>query len=58
MVAKTDPIELEVTPTKILIKNDLQDIDTGPINRRLEAIKKGFSDHSAGWIANNNAELI
>jgi hypothetical protein len=58
VITITDPIELEVTPTKILTKKDLQGIDSGPINRQLEAIKKGLFDHNAGWIPNNNAELI
>lgn len=43
VTAKTEPIELEVAPTKILTNADLEGSDFVPINREIEAIKKGLS---------------
>lgn len=43
VTAKTGPIKLEVAPTKILTNADLEGSDFAPINREIEAIKKGLS---------------
>ena len=42
-VAKTEPIELEVSPSKILTGADLEGMDFTPVNKEVEAIKKGLS---------------
>lgn len=44
-IAKTEPIKLEVSPTKILTNADLQGLDSDfqPLNKEVEAIKKGLS---------------
>jgi hypothetical protein len=41
--ATTEPIKLEVAPTKILTNADLEGSDFAPINREIEAIRKGLS---------------
>jgi len=46
--AKTEPIKLEVAPTKILTNADLEGSDFAPINREVEAIKKGLSANYEG----------
>jgi hypothetical protein len=43
VTAKTEPIGLEVAPTKILTNADLEGADFAPINKEVEAIKKGLS---------------
>jgi hypothetical protein len=43
VTAQTEPIKLEVSPTKILTNADLEGSDFAPINREIEAIKKGLS---------------
>jgi hypothetical protein len=43
VTAQTEPIKLEVAPTKILTNADLEGSDFVPINREIEAIKKGLS---------------
>jgi hypothetical protein len=43
VTAKTDPIKLEVSPTKILTTSDLQGSDSTPVNKEVEAIKQGLS---------------
>jgi hypothetical protein len=43
VTAQTEPIKLEVSPTKILTSADLEGSDFTPINREIEAIKKGLS---------------
>ncbi|MHC5061051.1 MAG: BatD family protein [Planctomycetota bacterium] len=43
VVAKTEPIKLEVTPTKKLTSADLQGRDFAPISKEVEAIRKGLS---------------
>jgi len=42
-VAKTELIELEVSPSKILTGADLEGMDFTPVNKEVEAIKKGLS---------------
>ncbi|MBN1393230.1 MAG: protein BatD [Sedimentisphaerales bacterium] len=41
--AKTEPIKLEVSPSKVLTSADLEGGDFTPINKEVEAIKKGLS---------------
>ena len=41
--AQTEPIKLEVAPTKILTNADMEGSDFTPINREIEAIRKGLS---------------
>ena len=48
VVAETKPIELEVAPTKILTSADLEGMDFAPINKEVEAIKKGLSANYEG----------
>jgi len=48
LVAKTDPIKLEVAPTKVLTNADMQGMDSVPINKEVEAIKKGLSANYEG----------
>lgn len=43
VVAKSDPINLEVAPTTILTNADLEGRDITPAAREVEAIKKGLS---------------
>jgi hypothetical protein len=43
VTAQTEPIKLEVAPTKILTNADLEGSDFTPVNREIEAIKKGLS---------------
>lgn len=43
VTAKTEPIELEVAPTKILTSADLEGADFIPVNKEVEAIKRGLS---------------
>lgn len=43
ITAQTEPIKLEVAPTKILTNADLEGSDFVPVNREIEAIKKGLS---------------
>ncbi|MBN1786900.1 MAG: BatD family protein [Sedimentisphaerales bacterium] len=44
-IAQTEPIKLEVSPTKILTNADLEgrDFDFAPVNKEVEAIRKGLS---------------
>jgi hypothetical protein len=48
VVAKTTPIELSVAPTKILTGADLEGRDIMPVNKEVEAIKKGLSANYEG----------
>jgi hypothetical protein len=43
LVAKTDPIKLEVSPTKILTTADVEGRDFTPAGREVESVKKGIS---------------
>ncbi|MBN2592705.1 MAG: BatD family protein, partial [Sedimentisphaerales bacterium] len=43
VTATTEPIKLEVAPTKILTNADLEGSDFVPVNKEIEAIKKGLS---------------
>ncbi|MHC4558849.1 MAG: BatD family protein [Planctomycetota bacterium] len=46
--SQTVPIELEVTPTKILTDADLEGMSPAYVNRQVEAIKKGISANYEG----------
>jgi hypothetical protein len=48
VVARTDPIAISVTPTKILTSADLQGLDFTPVNKEIEAIKQGLSENYIG----------
>lgn len=48
LVAETEPIRLEVAPTKILTNADLEGAGAGPVNREVEAVKKGLSENYEG----------
>ncbi|MBN2588299.1 MAG: protein BatD [Sedimentisphaerales bacterium] len=43
VTAKTKPIKLEVSPTKILTGSDLLGTDFSPVNKEIEAVKQGLS---------------
>jgi hypothetical protein len=47
-IAKTEPIKLDVSPTKILTGADLEGLDFAPVNREVEAIKRGLSANYEG----------
>jgi hypothetical protein len=53
-VAKTEPIKLDVSPTKILTNADLEGLDFAPVNKEVEAIKKGLSANYEGLDALTN----
>jgi hypothetical protein len=42
-IAQTDPIKLKVAPTKVLTSGDLGGNQVTPVNRKVEAIKKGLA---------------
>jgi hypothetical protein len=48
VTARTEPIKLEVAPTKILTSADLEGSGSTPVNREVEAIKKGLSANYEG----------
>jgi hypothetical protein len=54
VTTQTEPIELEVAPTKVLTSADLEGADFVPVNREVEAIKKGLSANYEGPDALNN----
>jgi len=43
VAAKSEPIRIDVAPTRILTNADLEGADFTPINKEVEAIKKGLS---------------
>ncbi len=47
-VAKTEPIKLEVSPSKMLTNADLEGKDFAPVNKEVEVIKKGLSANYEG----------
>jgi tetratricopeptide (TPR) repeat protein len=47
-VAKTEPIKLEVAPSKVLTNVDVQGTASTPVNREVEAIRKGLSANYYG----------
>jgi hypothetical protein len=48
VVAKSEPIKLTVTPTKVLTISDMQGLDFAPVNKEIEAIKQGLSENYIG----------
>ena len=48
VVAKTESISLEVSPTKILTKSDLEGDDFTTVTKEVEAIKKGLAANYEG----------
>jgi hypothetical protein len=48
VVARTDPIKLEVAPTKLLTDADVERTGSAPANREVEAIQKGLSANYYG----------
>ncbi len=49
VVAQTEPIPLQVTPTKVLTNIDVEGTTaSGPVNREVEAIRKGLSANYYG----------
>ena len=48
VVARTEPIPLEVAPTKILTNADVEGAGSAPANREVEAIRKGLSANYYG----------
>ena len=48
VVAKTDPIRVEVAPTKVLTHADVQGTGSVSVNREVEAIRKGISANYYG----------
>ncbi|UCD52932.1 MAG: BatD family protein, partial [Phycisphaerales bacterium] len=47
-VAATKPIELEVTPAKILTERDVEGTSPGSVGRAVEALREGFSANYYG----------
>jgi hypothetical protein len=48
VIAKTEPIKLEVSPTKILTTADVEGRDFTPAGKEVEAVKKGISANYEG----------
>jgi tetratricopeptide (TPR) repeat protein len=48
VVAKTEPIPLKVAPSKVLTNVDVQGLASAPVNREVEAIRKGLSANYYG----------
>ena len=48
VVARTDPIKLEVAPTKVLTDADIERTGSAHVNREVEAIQKGLSANYYG----------
>lgn len=48
VVARTDPIPLEVAPTRILTNADVEGMGLRPVNREVEAVRKGLSANYYG----------
>ncbi len=59
-VVKTKPIQLEIAPTKVLTTADLEGTDLTPVNKEVEAIKKGLSANYEGFdvLQNQNFALL
>lgn len=60
VVAATSPIELEVAPTKVLTNADMEGTSSQPVNREVEAIRKGLSANYYGpeLLANQSFSLL
>ncbi len=48
VVAQSQPIPLEVSPTKVLTNADLEGMTAGPTARKVQAIREGFSANYYG----------
>ncbi len=48
VVANTEPIKLDVSPTKILTTADVEGRDFSPVSREVEAVKRGISANYEG----------
>ena len=48
VTTKSEPVKLEVSPTKILTGADIEGADFTPVNKEVEAIKKGLSANYEG----------
>jgi hypothetical protein len=48
VIAKTEPIKLEVSPTKILTNADVEGRDFTPAGKEVEAVRKGISANYEG----------
>jgi hypothetical protein len=48
VAARTDPIKLEVAPTRVLTNADVEGTASAPVNREVEAIRKGISANYYG----------
>ena len=48
VVAKTQPIPLEVSPTKVLTNADVEGTSVGSVSREIQAIREGFSANYYG----------
>ena len=55
VVARTEPINLEVAPTRILTTADLEGKELAPVSKEIEAIKKGLSANYERLDALDNA---
>jgi hypothetical protein len=53
-IDETEPIKLDVSPTRILTGADLEGLDFAPVNKEVEAIKKGLSANYEGLDALTN----
>ena len=57
VIEKTEPIELEVVPTKLLTASDMQGKNFVPISREVEAIRSGLSANVDGPDALRNQKF-
>jgi hypothetical protein len=57
VTAQSEPIKLEVAPTKILTGADIEGADFTPVNKEVEAIKKGLSANYEGPDVLTNMEF-
>jgi hypothetical protein len=59
-VATTEPIKLDVAPTRVLTNADVEGTDFRPVNREVEAIRKGLSANYYGpeVLANQSFSLL
>ena len=57
VTAQSEPIKLEVAPTKVLTGADIEGTDFTPVNKEVEAIKKGLSANYEGPDVLTNMEF-
>jgi hypothetical protein len=60
VMAMTDPIKVEVAPTKVLTNADVQGTSSAPVSREVEAVRKGISANYYGpqVLANQSLSLV